>query len=176
MSLDTTWAVVPVKDLDQAKQRLSGALDGPARRDLSLAMLADVLDALAEVPALDGVAVISRDAAIVERAWLRGLRIIPETAMGLNGAVAEAARVLVAEGCARLLVLPADLPLATPEEIRQILAAQDHTPGVVVVPDRSGIGTNALLCSPPQVISPRFGEDSFVRHLAAARQCRGPLD
>ncbi len=170
MTRGAAWALVPVKELDASKGRLAGVLDPAARRALSLAMLADVLDALAEVPALDGVALISRDAGIVEAARARGLRLIPETAMGLNSAVAEAARVLAAEGCARLLVLPADLPLADASEIGQILTAQRAAPGLALVPDRKGLGTNALLCAPPQAISPCFGEDSFARHQAAARE------
>ena len=40
--------------------------------------------------------------------------------------------------------------------------------GVVIVPDRHGAGTNALLLSPPDVIEPSFGPGSFARHAARA--------
>jgi 2-phospho-L-lactate guanylyltransferase len=40
----------------------------------------------------------------------------------------------------------------------------------IIVPDRHDIGTNALLCSPPEIIPPCFGRDSFRRHLFAAEQ------
>ena len=179
-----TWAVVPVKDLERAKRRLAGALDPAARRGLSLAMLADVLDALDATPGLDGAAVVSRDADVVELARRRGLRVIPETGAGLNAAVAQAADVLSAnvlsadvlsaEGCARLLVMPADLPLAAPEEIAAVLAALPEAPGLTLVPDRHGVGTNGFLCSPPNAVAPSFGEDSFARHLEAARNAGIP--
>ncbi len=169
-----TWALVPVKDLERAKQRLAGALDPAARRGLSLAMLADVLDALDATPGLDGAAVVSRDADVTALARRRGLRVIPESGTGLNAAVAQAANVLSAEGCARLLVMPADLPLADPEEIAQILAALPEAPGLTLVPDRHGVGTNALACTPPDAIAPSFGEDSFARHLEAARDAGIP--
>ena len=169
-----TWAVVPVKDLERAKRRLAGALDPAARRGLSLAMLADVLDALDATAGLDGAAVVSRDADVAELVRRRGLRVIPEAGAGLNAAVAQAASVLSAEGCARLLVMPADLPLASPEEIAQILAALPETPGLTLVPDRHGVGTNALACVPPNAIAPSFGEDSFARHLGAARDAGIP--
>lgn len=169
-----TWAVVPVKTLDAAKRRLAGALDPAARRGLSLAMLADVLDALDATPGLDGAAVVSRDADVMALARRRGLRVIPETGAGLNAAVVQAANVLSAEGCARLLVMPADLPLASPEEIGQILAALAEAPGLALVPDRHGVGTNALACAPPHAIAPRFGAGSFARHLEAARDAGIP--
>ncbi len=169
-----TWALVPVKDLERAKRRLAGALDPAARRGLSLAMLADVLDALDATPGLDGAAVVSRDADVTALARRRGLRVIPEAGTGLNAAVAQAANVLSAEGCARLLVMPADLPLADPEEIAQILAALPEAPGLTLVPDRHGVGTNGFLCSPPNAIAPSFGADSFARHLEAARDAGIP--
>ncbi|MCH6587305.1 MAG: NTP transferase domain-containing protein [Proteobacteria bacterium] len=122
MTRDATWAVVPVKPLEAAKRRLAGALDPAARRGLSLAMLADVLDALAAAPGLDGIAVVSRDARVMEFTRRRGHRVIEETGADLNAAVAQAANVLSAEGFARLLVMPADLPLAGPEEIAQAKA------------------------------------------------------
>jgi 2-phospho-L-lactate guanylyltransferase len=40
---------------------------------------------------------------------------------------------------------------------------------VVIVPDRHGSGTNALLLSPPDVVAPSFGAGSFARHAARAR-------
>jgi 2-phospho-L-lactate guanylyltransferase len=171
---DTTWAVVPVKDLERAKRRLAGALDPAARRGLSLAMLADVLDALDATPGLDGIAVVSRDADVTALARRRGLRVIPEAGAGLNAAVAQAGNVLSAEGCARLLVMPADLPLAAPEEIAAVLAALPEAPGLALVPDRHGVGTNALACTPPDAVAPSFGAGSFARHLEAARDAGVP--
>ena len=179
MTGDATWAVVPVKPLEAAKRRLAGALDPAARCGLSLAMLADVLDALDATPGLDGIAVVSRDADVAELARRRGLRVIPETGAGLNAAVAQAANVLSAnvlsaEGCARLLVMPADLPLAAPEEIAAVLAALPEAPGITLVPDRHGVGTNALACAPPDAVAPSFGAGSFARHLEAARDAGIP--
>ncbi len=174
MTGDATWAVVPVKPLEAAKRRLAGALDPAARRELSLAMLADVLDALAAAPGLDGIAVVSRDARVMEFTRRRGHRVIEETGADLNAAVAQAANVLSAEGCARLLVMPADLPLAAPEEIAAVLAALPEAPGLTLVPDRHGVGTNALACTPPDAVAPSFGAGSFARHLEAARDAGLP--
>jgi len=35
---------------------------------------------------------------------------------------------------------------------------------VVIVPDRHGTGTNALVLCPPDAIAPSFGPESFERH------------
>ena len=53
------WAVVPVKELDRAKERLAAVLPPERRRALMLAMLEDVLTALAATPGLDGLAVVT---------------------------------------------------------------------------------------------------------------------
>ncbi len=54
-------ALIPVKELSQAKARLAPVLDGERRRELALALYRDVLAAALACPALDGVAVVSRD-------------------------------------------------------------------------------------------------------------------
>jgi 2-phospho-L-lactate guanylyltransferase (CobY/MobA/RfbA family) len=54
-----TTAVVPFKDLDAAKARLSDRLARSERRALVLAMLDDVLGALSRVPELSGVLVVT---------------------------------------------------------------------------------------------------------------------
>ena len=96
------WAVVPVKELDRAKERLAPVLPPERRRALMLAMLEDVLAALAAAPGLAGLAVVTVDAAArtaggaLWRAHYRnGARD------GHTGAVAAAARLLAAEGCRR---------------------------------------------------------------------------
>jgi 2-phospho-L-lactate guanylyltransferase (CobY/MobA/RfbA family) len=53
--------------------------------------------------------------------------------------------------------------------VRTLCAALDEAPGVVFVPSRSGVGTNAALLAPPGVMPLTFGEPSFANHLAAAR-------
>jgi 2-phospho-L-lactate guanylyltransferase len=65
-------------------------------------------------------------------------------------------------------MLPGDLPLITSTAVDAVLNAAGSKDSIVLVPDRRREGTNALLCSPPQALAPRFGGASFERHLAAA--------
>src|ERR1700730_8065727 len=133
------WAVVPVKELDRAKERLAPALPPERRRAPMLAMLEGVMTALG-------------------------------AATGLSG-VAAAASLLAVEGCSGMLTLPGDIPLVTPAEIAQLLAAHRPAPAFTIAPSRDERGSNAIICSPPDAVPLRFGEDSFFPHLRAAEAC-----
>ena len=166
------WAVVPVKELDRAKERLAPALPPERRRALMLAMLEDVLAALAATPGLGELAVVTVDAAARRLAVHYGARVIEIGARdGHSGAVAAAARLLVAEGCPGMLTVPGDIPLVTPAEITQLLAAHRPARAFTIAPSRDERGSNAIICSPPDALPLRFGENSFFPHLRAAEAC-----
>ena len=54
------WAIVPLKSLEAAKQRLATVLTAAERRDLMLAMARDVLGALYGSTRLAGILIVSR--------------------------------------------------------------------------------------------------------------------
>jgi len=166
------WAVVPVKELDRAKERLASLLSAELRRELMLAMLDDVLTALAVTPGLAGCAVVTIDPAARRLAMRYGARIIEIGAGdGHTGAVTAAARLLAEEGQPGMLTVPGDVPLITPAEITQLLAAHSPAPAFTIAPSRDERGSNAIICSPPNAVPLRFGADSFFPHLQAAEAC-----
>ncbi len=67
-------------------------------------------------------------------------------------------------GARRALLLPGDCPLLDPGELEQLLAEPVTEPSAVIVPDRHGEGTNALLLTPPDALTPAFGVGSRQRH------------
>jgi 2-phospho-L-lactate guanylyltransferase len=75
-----------------------------------------------------------------------------------------------------VLVLPADLPLLTREDIQSLLEHAVDPPVVVIAPDRHKKGTNALLISPSGLIEYDFGDDSFKRHCERARKAGARLE
>jgi 2-phospho-L-lactate/phosphoenolpyruvate guanylyltransferase len=171
-----TWAIVPVKSLARAKRRLSPLLSAPVRRRLVLTMLEDVLDVLAASSGVDRVLVVSADADVAALAALRGAALLGEDRpAGLNAAVRNGLAHARAQGAAQALVLPADVPMATTEELVEIVAWAPPPPTgrVRLVASADGEGTNALLLAPPGAIEPAFGRGSFARHLARAlaRRC-----
>ena len=164
------WAVVPLKNTTEAKQRLAGALSAALRQQLALAMAHDVLSALAASPGLAGLAVVTLDPAASALARRFEARVLTEGAAdGQSGAVNAAARTLSREGREAMLMIPGDVPLITPQEVEQLVAAHERRPDFVIAPAHDGRGSNAVLCAPPEALTLRFGDDSFLPHLAAAR-------
>jgi 2-phospho-L-lactate guanylyltransferase len=165
-----TWAVVPVKELAGAKQRLSSCLSAGERRALATIMLEDVLDALSAVPHLAGILVVTVDPVATSLAGRYGARIVTEAAReGHTGAVTAGARLLVREGQAGMMTMPGDIPRLSAAEITATLAAHRAAPAFTIVPAHDDLGSNTIICSPPDVVPLRFGDDSFYPHLDAAR-------
>lgn len=165
------WAVIPVKELRDSKQRLASVLSPNERGLLVCAMLEDVLVALAEVEALTGVLVVTGDDEVGALAATRGALVIREEGRGgLNEALGQSARYLESRSAAGLLVLPADVPTVKPKEIDRLLQHHGRRLAVTLVSDRHGLGTNALACSPPGLVPFQFGPRSFSAHLEAARR------
>jgi 2-phospho-L-lactate/phosphoenolpyruvate guanylyltransferase len=165
------WAVVPVKETGCAKQRLAGLLPAHARQQLAIAMLEDVLQAIAAVPELMGIVVVTIDPTAARIASRMGARVWSDGARdGHTGAVTAAARRLAAHG-STMLTIPGDVPLVSPADIRHLLDIHRRNPGFTIVPARDERGSNAIVCSPADLVPLRFGADSFFPHLAAARAC-----
>jgi 2-phospho-L-lactate guanylyltransferase len=155
-----TLAVLPVKSFGRAKQRLGAAVAD--RPELAAAMVGDVLDALAAVRSLDGVVVVS-----AERMETVGIEWVHDPVeAGQSAAALRGVRAAVAQGAQRVLLVPGDCPALDPAEVDELLESAGA--GVVIVPDRHGSGTNALLIDPPTVMTPAFGPGSFARHAALA--------
>ena len=164
------WAVVPVKEFEGAKQRLSTCLSPEERRVLATTMLEDVLDAVSAVRELAGVVVVTVDPAATSLAARYSARVFTEGARdGHTGAVTAAARLLAREGRAGMMTMPGDIPRLSPAEIAAILAAHRAAPAFTIVPAHDDLGSNTIICSAPDAVPLRFGEDSFFPHLDAAR-------
>ena len=167
-------AIVPVRSLSGAKSRLGEPLDPEERADLILALLRRTVAAALASRRLDGVAVVSQDAELLTQARAMGAASVLQESDGLNEGLSETRDSAGAEATA-LLVLPADLPAVSAEAIERLVEAAEETarreperPVVVLVPDRHGKGTNALLVAPPNAIEFRFGEGSRAAHAAEA--------
>jgi 2-phospho-L-lactate guanylyltransferase len=164
------WAVVPVKQFDGAKQRLSSALSPDERRLLATTMLEDVLNAVSAVKTLVGTLVVTVDPAATSLATRYRARVVTEGARdGYTGAVTAAARLLVREGQTGMMTMPGDIPRLSSEEIAATLTAHRPAPAFTIVPAHDDLGSNTIVCSPPDAVPLRFGEDSFYPHLDAAR-------
>src|SRR5438270_5787163 len=163
-----TLAVLPVKDFSRAKQRLRDGLDPQSRQELAEAMLLDVLEALGSTT-VEEIVVISAGVRVREIAHAYGASAVEDSEQGHNAAATLGVNAARAVGAQRALLVPGDCPALDPIEVDELLARAMTPLSALIVPDRHGTGTNALLLTPPDALAPSFGPDSCARHLAHAR-------
>lgn len=173
----TIWAIVPVKPLRRGKSRLAGTLSEDERAELNQALLQHTLSTLTDIKELEQVLVISRDPHALTVARQHGARTVREDGQPeLNTALTRATVVAKVHATRGVLILPADLPLISREDVLTLLEKAADPPVVVIAPDRHGKGTNALLISPSGLIEYDFGENSFQRHCERAKAAGARLE
>jgi len=165
----SVFAVVPVKDLREAKSRLRSILGPEARATLALRMMNRVLSAMRDA-GVEDVSVVSPDRTVLDLASKHGATPLLQQGRGLNPALEEGRRWAMERGALALLALPADLPLLEPDDVRELLNETQEGSSVTIAPDDARSGTNALLLRPPDALPFCFGPDSFEEHLRAARK------
>ncbi|MGH7802108.1 MAG: 2-phospho-L-lactate guanylyltransferase [Thermodesulfobacteriota bacterium] len=171
------FALVPVKDLSKAKERLSPLLSQSERTDLAFAMLEDVLIALRGSKLLDRILVVTLDENAIKLAVSLDIEVIKETKQNGESESVDWASIICKEmGAESVLVIPGDAPLITPEDVDFILEKEKPYHSVILVPARDELGTNAILRKPPDVIPSRFGYDSFKKHIEGARKRNIPYE
>ena len=165
--------LIPVKNLATAKQRLAPILPQRMRRELAQAMLQDVLVAVADF-ADDDVSLVTSDPIAMEMAASHGFDIIRDNAnLSETDAIAMATGVCDDRGISTTVIIPGDIPLIEAAELAAIYRNAPQA-GSVLVPAHDQRGTNAILRRPAALFPLRFGNDSFLPHLAAAKATNQP--
>jgi len=173
----TFWAIVPVKPLRRGKSRLAGTLSEDERTELNRQLLEHTLQTLSELKEIEHILVVSRDPAALALARDLGARTVRENGMPqLNTALQRATVVAQVYATHGVLVLPADLPLITRDDVMALLDRATDPPVVVISPDHRKEGTNALLISPAGLIDYDFGVGSFKRHCHRANEAGARLE
>ncbi len=164
-----TQAILPIKSFPDAKRRLMEELSPGPRRALVEAMFSDVLVALRRSDRVDEIIVISSDRDAQEIAGGYGANVIDDEQFGHSEAASLAISAAMQQGVGRVVLVPGDCPLLDPAELDELLARRTQPPSVLIVPDRHGTGTNALVLAPPNALTPAFGPGSCERHASNAR-------
>ena len=164
------WAVIPVKQISQAKQRLSKILSSEERRDFFSAMLEDVLSMMVKIDFFEKIILATNCSHAISIAGRHGITHF-ETGPddGLNQAAGETVNHLLENGISDMFLIPADIPLITEEEINSAIKAHPSAPSLTIIPSRDKLGSNCLLLSPPAMMPLKFGPDSYFRHLEIAK-------
>lgn len=165
LGLGNRAVLVPIKAFHEAKGRLDHALTATQRSDLARSMATRVLEAAAPLP----VAVVCDDGDVADWARDRGALVVWEPGRGLNGAVEAGVDHLRGAGVVQVTVSHADLPMATG------LAAVGLGPGITLVPDRYGNGTNVIALPADAGFHFSYGPGSFARHRSEAERLGLPV-
>ena len=140
------------------------AFSAPQRSALARAMADRVVGAAHPLP----VAVVCDDTEVAGWARDRGALVVWEPGRGLNGAVEAGIEHLVANGVTQVTVAHADLPRASD------LALVGDDPGITLVPDRYGNGTNVIVVPGDAGFRFSYGPGSFARHRNEAERLGFP--
>lgn len=178
------WAILPVKPLRYGKSRLSHILSADQRAQLTSYILRRTLVLLSDVPAIQRSLVVSRDPVVLKIARQHGASTYGETdRQGLNVALTRAAHIAAAQRADAVLILPADLPFVTTEDVEMMITAAVPSVGnsggngyrrskraIAICADHNREGTNALLVMPPTGFSFQYGPNSCDLHLEEAKR------
>jgi 2-phospho-L-lactate guanylyltransferase len=164
------YVLVPVKDLTQAKARLSPLLSPAERYALAAAMLDDVLGALRQASTVERIALVTTDTYALGLAAQWRFEVVDEgSGRGETGAVELAVKVCREQGASSLAVIPGDIPLLTAADVDCVIGHGTRY-DVVIVPSWDSRGTNAVLLRPPDALQLRFGSWSFFPHVKQAKR------
>ncbi len=166
----TVFAIVPVKNLEETKSRLSPFLTPKEREMLTLTMLDHVLATLREVDVVEQFGVVSpspRALFVAEEAKATALL---QESRGLNNALEEGRNWAISEGASSLLVLPADLPYLSVFDVQMLATISRDERVAVISPDEADEGTNALLMRPGDAMPFAFGPGSYEIHQRTAKK------
>jgi 2-phospho-L-lactate guanylyltransferase len=163
--------LLPVKDLRNAKKRLIGVLTPEERFSLAAAMLADTIRAVQGVRRADKIFVVTNYEPAMRIAEENGWEVVREDhQISESDSVDAASRFCELRGITGLLRVPLDVPLVQASDIDDLLGVGCEAPGLVIVPSRDGVGTNAILRMPPALFPSHFGTGSFAKHVGEAER------
>src|SRR5260370_15762038 len=165
--------LLPVKDLNNAKKRLTGVLTPEERFALAGAMLADTIRAVRGVKRAEKIVVVTNYEPAMRLAEESGWEILQEEQqISESHSVDAASKICEQRGVTALLRLPLDVPLVQASDIDDLLAVECGDQALVIVPSRDGTGTNAILRTPPTLFPSHFGIGSFAKHVGEADRIR----
>ncbi len=161
--------IIPFKGVMESKSRLASGISDELRKHLVVAMLSDVIAAVNSSKKLSHLIVITSEKNIENIMPKDATLLLEDKPRGINQAIIEATEYSLGMNSEATLVIPADLPLITPQDIDAIIYEGKSKPVVILSPSLTG-GTNILFRAPPQIIEPKFGRNSFQAHLKESRK------
>jgi FO synthase len=174
------WAVIPVKRLATAKQRLSEAL-GEAREEFAYLLACRTLDVLRSTGMFAGVIVVTPDPRVAAAARDRGALVVDDEDSSLNRACELGIGGAASSGASLAVLMPSDLATLTAAGIESLIQTDHRLRGsnreaIGLVRCKEGTGTNLVVLEPGTAFQPSFGPGSFSRHAREAGSAAHELE
>jgi len=168
--------LIPVKDLSNAKTRLSTVFTQIERTELALIMLEQVLKLVQKADSKWVKVMVTNYRPAESLANKYGLSVLKEgSQISESKSVDWASDILGKEGIKGCLRLPLDLPLLSEDALFQLMKACDSAE-VVLSPSLDGTGTNALFRSPTTLFPSQFGPNSLALHKELAEKSGAKIE
>ncbi|MGD1836185.1 MAG: 2-phospho-L-lactate guanylyltransferase [Nitrososphaeraceae archaeon] len=169
-----TLAIIPVKNLDYAKSRLTSVLDDEQRINLVKLLLLSSIKELKKSECIKKIIIVSNDNEIENIAYDHQVDYINEhNNNGVNYAVSQADFISKEFDFDADIIIPHDLPLLTVEDIDRICKISNkYDKCVVICPSERLDGTNIMLRKPPKIIDTYYDNNSYYNHIKIATNLR----
>ncbi len=162
-----TSVIIPVKTFQKSKTRLH--LSEEKTNKLCRLLLEEVIRTIHESKLIDKTIVVTNEEQISDIIEKYGCeKIKDEHETSVNDAVKLAEEYLVENEFTHSIVLPLDVPFFESDDLKKLLDFSENE-SVIVVPSRHFDGTNALLRTPINSMTPRYDEGSYSFQIESAK-------
>ena len=162
-----TSVIIPVKTFHKSKTRLQ--LSEEKTNKLCRLLLEEVIRTIDESKLIDKTIVVTNEEQISDIIEKYGCeKIKDEHETSVNDAVKLAEEYLLENEFTHSIVLPLDVPFFESDDLKKLLDFSENE-SVIVVPSRHFDGTNALLRTPINSMTPRYDEGSYSFQIESAK-------
>jgi 2-phospho-L-lactate guanylyltransferase len=152
--------LIPIKSFNEAKERLSEALDKSERSILMQKMAETVINSSGSL----SIWVVCDDDEVASWAESKNVSVIKVEKPGLNNAVEKGVDTLEETGFSKVIIAHADLPNA--DDLQKCANFE----GVTIVQDHRGDGTPVLVIPTGKGFRFSYGPNSFASHTLEAQR------
>ncbi len=162
------WAIIPINSFKKTMTRLSDVLNANQRIKLTKLLTQQIIDHLLEIPTIEKIVLLTN-----ETEWAQSFdenKIIlkaNQDRLSLKDNINQTTDWLWEQGAKQMLYLSIDLPLASKDDVMDLI--NQHRNGLTLVIANKDGGTNALIIDMPRSFPFQFGENSLEKHLLEAK-------
>ena len=161
-----TICLIPIKNMQTVKSRLSSHFNHTNRRKIFMYMLEKTIKTL-KTSEINECWLLSSDPEIETFAKSNNIALFKDCPNGLNETLTHYVKKVFDLGYNAMYLAP-DLPLITPVSISKLMQTFENNTHSILVPDLTKTGINAILWKHNVSFGPFLGINSYQVHLAKA--------